>query len=608
MAGILTIAKWEILRSRLDLSKRTLLVIAIFLLVIAAGTYSLLHAGVRTDSGIYTVAVSESDSDIAEVIRNDDRFTVLLRDSNTVRDLYQRGDVDIAIINRNVYTRDTKKSNAALGALTDILKAYREATLSAFSTADLPNSFPVWVTIHYLHRPESFQMLIHPQTQEEGKGMIPIPEEPMPMPPTPSYPAASPAEITSDDAIIKPKPGFLERQTVVTPSNLRSPIPFTSAILAFLFMFPMFFIAQFFSASVMNERTNRNGEFLLVSPLRTHEILIGKMLPYLTITLFISFFLAVYMRSILSEVGLIETLKNSITIVAIMLPVVLIFLAFYFIASIIARSFKELTFVTVFFSTAVSSYLFFPVMFAHIHAISIISPMTLVVKILEGEVIELNEYIFSAIPFYCVSLAIFAFGTLIFREEDLFTQINVKEKVMDAIELFLNANSHPQFFLLLLSLIFVPFVYITELMLVVLLFAVPLPYSIIAMIVMAGVIEELFKSVGLYTLFSRGHTDLKVKNAILLAILAASGFFIGEKLIALLTIAPIASSVFGAVMSSTGAGVLLIFPLLLHIACTTTVSFGLLLRKNFVLSLLPAVLIHSAYNLYFLGGVLFQYA
>ncbi|MEA1866065.1 MAG: hypothetical protein U9N46_12920 [Euryarchaeota archaeon] len=284
-------------------------------------------------------------------------------------------------------------------------------------------------------------------------------------------------------------------------------------------------------------------------------------------------------------------MSDSLIILTIMLPVVLLFLSFSFISSILARSFKELTFVTVFFSTIVSGYLFFPAMFAHIHAIALISPMTLVVKVLSDDGIRSGEYLFSTLPLYCVSIATFGFGTMIFREEDLFTQKSVKSKIMDCMDIFLRGKSY----IFLLTLIAIPFAYMLELMLIVLLFNIPLPYSIFAMIGLAALVEETFKSIGVYALSLKGNA-----SPITTAVLAGSGFFLGEKLMMLVTVSAIAESVFGSVISM---GSLLIYPLLLHIGCVAIVSFGLRYR-GYVACLLTATAVHSAYNLYLLRGFL----
>ncbi len=617
MVGVFTIAKWELLRSRLDLSTRSLIAACGFVVAIVVVASFASHSNMG--SGLYTISLD--DANLAQILGCDDRFNILLLGSDDARDVYLSRGADILIIGGNVSVHGTEKSVAALDALKSTMKRHREITLSSYS--DLNNSFPVWITIHHLEREQSFQMLASAQLGSEldsdedggvagsagtGDGVAEGLQshrsgEDMILRELEQLGGATPYE-TDLDAPAPPadmqefrqmaKRNFLEKQTVATPSNIEPPIPFTSVIFAFVFMFPMYFVAQFYSASVMNERTNRSGEFLLVSPLTRREIVAGKTLPYLIITLAIMFVLAMYLKYTLGSASITEIVKSSLVIVAVMIPVVSLFLSFSLFSSILARSFKELTFVSVFFSTVVSGYLFFPAMFAHIHAIALISPMTLVVKILTGTEIYLSEYLFSTVPFYCVSIATFGFATLIFREEDLFTQKTVKKKIIDCIELFLRKRSY----LFLLTLILIPFAYMFELMSIVLLFNIPLPYSIIAMICISALIEEVLKSAGVYTLSLRGYTG---KQAIILAVLAGSGFFVGEKLMVLVTVASIADSVFGTILSM---GSLLIYPLLLHIGCVAIVAIGLRYQRYSV-CLLAATVVHVAYNFFLLRGFVF---
>jgi ABC-type Na+ efflux pump permease subunit len=620
MVGVFTIAKWELLRSRLDLSTRSLLTAGGFIIAIAViATFA---SQSSMGSGLYTITLD--DANLAQILECDNRFKILLLDSYGAREAYLNRDADILIIGGIVSVHDTEKSIAALDALKSTMKLHREITLSSYP--DLNNSFPVWITIHHLEREQSFQMLT---AMRSGSELESDPEDGVAGSADAAYEATGaedglqaygsgeeaiirelarsggvgPAETDADSQAVPAdmqeyrqmvRHNFLEKQTVATPSNIEPPIPFASVIFAFIFMFPMYFVAQFYSASVMNERTNRSGEFLLVSPLTKREIVAGKTLPYLIITIGIMFLLAMYLKYTLGSTTPSEIVKNSLIIILIMIPVVSLFLSFSLFSSILARSFKELTFVSVFFSTIVSGYLFFPAMFAHIHAIALISPMTLVVKILTGTEITLSEYLFSTVPFYCVSIATFGFATLIFREEDLFTQKTVKKKIVDCIELFLRKRSY----LFLLTLIFIPFAYMFELMSIVLLFNIPLPYSIIAMVVISALIEEVLKSAGIYTLSLKGYTG---KQAIILAILAGSGFFVGEKLMMLVTVASIADSVFGSVLSM---GSLLVYPLLLHTGCAAIVSIGLRYQRYSV-CLLAATAVHATYNFFLLRGVIF---
>jgi ABC-type Na+ efflux pump permease subunit len=93
--------------------------------------------------------------------------------------------------------------------------------------------------------------------------------------------------------------------------------------------------------------------------------------------------------------------------------------------------------------------------------------MTLIVLLIEGENIGTSEYLFSTLPFYFVGLSVYVFGIYIFREEDLFTQKPITQKLLDCVEIFL---SNPYGSVFLLSIIFIPFVYMAQLMLIVMLF------------------------------------------------------------------------------------------------------------------------------------------
>ena len=337
----------------------------------------------------------------------------------------------------------------------------------------------------------------------------------------------------------------------------------------------------------MDERIKRKGELLLVSPVSSYQIVLGKLLPYL-----------------LGSIALVAimTLKlgGSPWIILILLPVSLMFLSTSFLGAIIARSFKELSFVLIFLSVFLSGYIFFPAMFANIHAISIISPITLVVRLLENETVSISDYMFSTTPFYLLSILILIFGIFIYREEDLFTQKSIKEKLIDSIQEFIKRIPAPLFSL---SIALLPLVFSIQLMLIVLMFNFPIRIGILFFIIIAAFVEELVKSAGIYTVFSRKMSDVTTGNALKFGILSGFGFFAGEKILLLVVIASIAGSAFGSVM---GIG-LLVFPLLLHVTSTTAASLSMryLGHREYLACVVLASVVHAAYNLYLVRSVVF---
>ncbi|SFM48867.1 ABC transporter permease family protein [Methanolobus profundi] len=604
MAGWLTIAKWELLRSKLKFDVKSVIMLTLSLILVIIAAYAAAQTGMSMNQKIYLAAVSQAD--VQPIIDTDQRFDYVVVDRFAASTYYEYG-ADMGIIGRNVYLGDTRKAASAGDALENTFKTYRELTLTAYN--DVNNSHPVWVTVHDLERPQNFQLAGAEETADSfSRGFNATTGLPEGVDSTGAEGGSS-ASIRTGSSTVSPEEiaaldemegkTFFEKQTLSTPTNFSPPVPFTAILYAFLFIFPIYFVSQFYSTSLMDERTNKKGELVLAAPLRGRDVIIGKTVPYLLITMAIQTGITFYIIGIPSTLA---GLERVVLVLAAILPVVLLFFALSFYSAILSRSFKELTFASVFLSVVISGYLFFPAMFANIHAISSISPITLIVRLIEGEEVLMNTYLFSTLPFYFVALSTYAFGTFIFREEDLFTQKSISSKIVDCFEMFL---SYPYGSVFLLSIIFIPFVYMAQLMLIVMLFNLPVPYSIIAMIILSAMAEEIVKSIGIYTLFKRKIAKLSLRNAVKYSVLSGAGFFVGEKAVAVLTLAPIASSAFGSVMTM---GALLLIPLVLH-TTTVLVSSLVMYKKGtryYLASVVLATLVHSIYNIVILRGLFFD--
>ncbi|MCX9081947.1 MAG: ABC transporter permease [Candidatus Methanoperedens sp.] len=585
MSRILTVARWELRRTKSSFSLKTRFLSFIILILIGMSSFFAAQSGLHINDNIYRIAVT--DPSLARVLESDDKFEVHVAGDSNAKSLFENEGFDILINGAQISYHDTDKSLSALDAIDKAIKGYDEARLLSYN--DLNNTFPVWITIKNIAREQAFhtpsintlpqiekshvKSTASPEAQKQG--IEKIPEKPSGN--TPSI-----KEITE----IK-KVSLISGQSLATPSHFDPPVPFKSVVLSFIFIFPIYFIAQFFSSSIMDERIKRKGELLLVSPVNAYQIVLGKLLPYL-------------LGSMALVAIMTLNLGGSPWIILIMLPVSLMFLSTSFLGAIIARSFKELSFVLIFLSVFLSGYIFFPAMFANIHAISIISPITLVVRLLENEVVSVSDYLFSTTPLYLLSILIFVFGIFIYREEDLFTQKSIKEKLLDSIQEFIKRVPFPLFSL---SIALLPLVFSIQLMLIVLMFNFPIRIGIFFFIIVAAFIEELIKSGGIYTVFSRKMADVTTANALKFAVLSGLGFFAGEKLLLLVVVASIAGSAFGSVM---GIG-LLVFPLLLHV--TSTISSSLAIRylghREYLACVVIASMVHAAYNLYLVRGVVF---
>ncbi len=585
MSRILTIARWELRRTKSSFSLKTRFLSFIILILIGTTSFFAAQSGLHINDNIYRIAVT--DPSLARVLKSDDKFEVHVAGEENAKSLFENEGFDILINGAKIYYHDTDKSISALDAIDKAVKKYDETRLLSYN--DLNNTFPVWITIKNIAREQAFQapsINTLPQIEKSQEKSVASPEaqergnQKIPEKTTGNTPSIK--EITE----IK-KVSLISAQSLATPSHFDPPVPFKSVVLSFIFIFPIYFIAQFFSSSIMDERIKRKGELLLVSPLNSYQIVLGKLLPYL-------------LGSMVLVAIMTFKMGGSPWIILILLPVSLMFLSTSFLGAIIARSFKELSFVLIFLSVFLSGYIFFPAMFANIHAISIISPITLVVRLLENEAVSISDYMFSTTPFYLLSILIFIFGIFIYREEDLFTQKSIKEKLLDSIQEFIKRVPFPLFFL---SIALLPLVFSIQLMLIVLMFNFPIRIGIFFFIIVAAFIEELIKSVGIYTVFSRKMADVTTGNALKFAILSGLGFFAGEKILLLVVIASIAGSAFGSVM---GIG-LLVFPLLLHVTSTLAASLGIryLGHREYLACVVLAAMVHASYNLYLVRSVVF---
>ena len=288
MSGWYTVAKWEFLRSGMKFSRRSVFAILFTLLLLAVVSYAVSFTGMNLDQKIYSV-VSAS-PELNSIIEADERFYVLTDDGK---------DADITIVEDRAYLSGTKKSIAAADALGKVFIDHREAVLS--SCNDINNSHPVWVTIHDLERPESFQVLggttqkddqVSDDENENADGAREYKGNAAAAKRTSHI--VSPEEL--EDLDNSDSKTLFERQTIATPSNFTPPIPFTAILYSFLFIFPIYFVSQFYSSSIMEERTNRRCELLLMAPLRSRDIVLGKSIPYVLVAMVLLSVISLYIE------------------------------------------------------------------------------------------------------------------------------------------------------------------------------------------------------------------------------------------------------------------------------------------------------------------------
>jgi ABC-type Na+ efflux pump permease subunit len=371
-----------------------------------------------------------------------------------------------------------------------------------------------------------------------------------------------------------------------SPAEISPPFPFSSLVLAFVFLVPMNFIIQAYGGTILNERINRRGELLLVAPIQRLDIVAGKTLPYL-------------LAAVVAITGISLGVGGGLLSVAAVLPIALAFLASTFVGAMFARSFKELTFVTVTVSVFLTTYVFVPAIFTNVTPIALISPLTLVVMELQGEAVGLGGYVFATAPFFLGSTILFLLGVGVYREEDMFTQKPVPLKFLDAIDARLRGPKS----VAVASALTIPFVFIGELLAIAALYVMPIEITVPLILVTIAAIEEVAKSIHIYAGIESDRFDRSIKTALLLGGLSGLGFFVGEKFTAIAQIVGLPELVLGQA-TLTPAGVtpattlaLFLGPLVLHTVTAAISALGA--RKDFrwyLVAMLAATLVHAAYN------------
>lgn len=595
LSSIRTIAAWEMKRSVTMMGRHVLpLAVGLLVLLVLVTSFAA-QSGIHMQDGMYRIGVD--DPGVARVVAPDSRFTITIVDAHTLRE--DRSAYDIIILRGEVYAADTDKGRAALKSLERDYEVY--VSHIAAGEPDLFAAYPLWIDLEYVKSEIDF---VATESGQQVGAVVDARDPPVPSGPVEAVPLPSSAISVSEDDLrerlaetgsdhpLSRYTGILSGSssvyTLKTPSQLSPPLPFDSIILVFIFIFPLYFTSQFFMMSIMNERVGRAGEALLSAPVRSSAIIVGKVLPYFALMLFIS---AAITLIIGAPVGILIPL----------IPVILFFLASALIIGMAARSFKELSFISIFFSTLATAYLFFPTVFANTHVISIVSPLTLVVLKLQGDGFTAAEYLYSTALFFATSLILFYAGIVNYREERLFSTKNLISRFADFISGGI-MRDHPHASLFGLALLSIPFVFMVQMMALVLFFNIPMPLSLVLLVIVAAFIEEFAKSLGLYAIARERPGFLTLQNLLIAASVIGLGFLIGEKLLLFATLAQISESIFGsALFLSLGV---LWMPLLLHIA-GVLITGGFLLfggRRAYVPGIVVASVVHSLYNLYFITG------
>ena len=575
MHKILSVARLEIVKSRSVMDRRVFLFMILSALIMALAAPTMDVSTFSMTKDIYIINAEGPPLDI--VLASDNRFR-----------LVDDEQVDLTISSSRIEGIRTQRSMAALSALDETVKLYRNNMLEAQYPVDDPgyySAFPVWVDITYLDT----SLTITSETARITLTLTPTSTTPTLVPtPTPLPTADNESQLQTPT----PKPIAVPPENIsgTPPGDITPPFPLTSVLVSFMFVAPMFFISQLYSSSIMDERISRKGVMLLASPIRGYEIVAGKTLPYFTVLLLFSVFSALM-------------LGGDAIVVLVMIPVILIFLSTTFLSSILARNVRELTMMLVFFSVVLGSFLFIPTAFVNIHEYSTISPLTLVVTLLEGDAVTLDNLAFASVPLLFASLLIYLFGTLLMNEEGLLVKVDAFEKVLDSVGRLLYYLGHWQVGVLVIGMLVVPFVFLGQLFLLVIFFNMMTvsPMLVIGISMAVSVmVEEWAKVLAPLVLLKKG-----CRYSILLGMLSGIGYFLGEKGLLLLALSSVVEGGLGELLF-VGTGYLLVVPLLIHVTGAMVSSKSIAYGISAKWAVVAASVIHFIMNLIILwwGGLL----
>ena len=620
------IARWELGQSTSSYNRRTLAVIAVLVVVVASVGTSAVALGVASPSpntDIYRVGVADNSPYNAVI---DDHASLTARPPD--RTALATGEIDLLIGGVRqptagpgprsptllVEPADGEKGDAALTAFRSAVQSYNDRAMAL--EPNRTAAYPVVVELQYI--PQSTLGPAAPTNAGNLTGDDTPGDDADGDDGTDTDANATDANGTTSDVDGGPANGggdnttgtdstdsdappvadggggsLLDRAlfgggTSGSPAEIQPPFPFGSLLLAFLFLVPMNFVIQSYGSSILNERISRRGELLLVAPVERLDIVAGKTLPYAAI--------AVATTAIIAA-----AIGGSLLSVAAVVPIAMTFLAATFLGAMFARSFKELTFVTITITVFLTSYVFIPSIFTNVTPIALISPLTLVVMELQGEAVSLGSYLFSTGPFYTSTAVLFLLGTGVYREEDMFSQKPVPLKFLDALDARLSGIRSVG----VLTALFLPFVFIAELLAIAVLFVLPIEVSIPLILVVIAAVEEVAKSIHMFAGFESDRFDRSVRTALVLGIASGIGFFVAEKFTVVAQLVGLPGLQLGeAALQPAGIGItpstsllLLAGPLVLHTVTAGVAALGA--RKKlrwYLVSLVAATAIHAAYN------------
>ncbi len=621
---LLRIARWEITKGAAVPDRETLAVVLLTVALVALVGPLAVLSGVGLEDGLYRVGVDET-SPYYEVAAAEETFVVV---AGADREQLTAGGVDLLVDDGRLRSADTDKGAAARETFRDAVRRYNERQLRL--EPNLSAAFPVEVSLEFREQ-GGIAELVGAETGD-GAGEATDNDDDddseetdsnnntgagtdggdttdsgdadstTDSGDTDSTTDSGDTDSTTDSADDGPDGPLSDvlslpgNSVTGSPAELSAPFPFQSLVLAFLFIIPLNFLIQVYGSTILSERLDRRGELLLVAPVSRGEIIGGKTLPYVVGAMVVEATLAVGL------VYLVQGRLGGLVSVLAVTPLVVLFLGTTFLGAMFARSYRELTFVTVTITVGLTAYAFVPAIFTDVNEIALISPLTLVVQELQAETVSLPAMAFSLTPPLLVAGVCFALGAGLYREEDMFAQRSIPGRVLDALAGPVTARWQVG----VMTMVLVPFVFVAQLFAIALFFPLGAvgPSAVVLVLVVVVVTEEVAKSVHVYAAYEHGRFDRGLRTALVLGLASGAGFFLAEKvalLAQLVGLPDLAVGEAGLLGGVTTGPVLLLFllaPLTLHVVTAVISAVGASHgRRGYTVAVVVAVAVPLLYNL-----------
>ena len=585
--NIVSISKAEISRSKPSMNAGVVIFLLIFIAANAVLVFYSIKAGGESSEQIYTVAVD--DLYLVEILGNNNKLHSELYEPSKTYDVVINNAGDL-----NVTVQNTEKSKAALKAVVDVLKAYNYQMYRLsfqFNEIGFTDLYPVWIELRDIKELE--ELLKSRKFDSETIGSAAQTEGSQSKIEQFRISLEKQRKTIEVKSIIDSATKKTKYNEVTVPDEIATQMPLKGIFLALLVITPMIFVTTHFNNSFFSEKIDKRASLLFMTPATKFELVAGKTLPYIIASLLLTYPIMLFIN---------PSLKAFFLVGLPLITITLFYFSLNYVIVMLARSFKDLSFLKTSIGSFFIGYLLLPTLFSSLSEISYVSPLTVITKVIGNEAVPLKAYIFSSIPMLLSAFVIFAFFTLIFNDEDFYVTGTIMSKLFAILKHYLH-NVQNLFFV---SFLMFPMALILEstFLVIVALSVRNIMGPIIMLVVVAAIVEEIIKNMGIFVIYQADL--LKKKNPFLLALLSGFGFATAEKAV-LLIMVPILIKVHYQIVL-----VGLFIPFIVH--TITCLVFALLmhflsskLRKNSYLLFIVPIAIHILYNLlviYKLKGIL----